>query len=68
VVSPGSTQNGTADLDLPQMGDLASWLGDVHKTCVALLGPLDDEYGVEEVDDLLNLDPEDIEGARIPGH
>ena len=43
------------------MGDLAAWLSAVHKTCVELLGPLDDDYGVETVQDLLNLEPEDID-------
>eukprot|EP01047_Picozoa_sp_COSAG01_P071427 COSAG01_NODE_11080_length_2011_cov_2.835774_1_plen_490_part_10 len=43
------------------MGDLAAWLGAVHKTCTELLGPLDDEYGIDEVEGLLDLDPEDID-------
>eukprot|EP01047_Picozoa_sp_COSAG01_P074174 COSAG01_NODE_12311_length_1762_cov_1.805773_1_plen_315_part_01 len=43
------------------MGDLAAWLGAIHKTCGALLTPLDNDYGVETVEDLLNLDAEDID-------
>jgi hypothetical protein len=43
------------------MGDLHAWLGAIHKTCVALLAPLDGDYGVETVEDLLNLEPEDID-------
>eukprot|EP01047_Picozoa_sp_COSAG01_P045471 COSAG01_NODE_4189_length_5250_cov_12.234735_6_plen_339_part_01 len=43
------------------MGDLAAWLGAIHKTCGDLLAPLDDDYGVETVEDLLNLDAEDID-------
>eukprot|EP01047_Picozoa_sp_COSAG01_P077265 COSAG01_NODE_13854_length_1526_cov_5.946741_1_plen_317_part_01 len=43
------------------MGDLAAWLSAIHKTCVELLAPLDDDYGVETVQDLLNLEPEDID-------
>jgi hypothetical protein len=35
------------------MGDLAAWLSAVHKTCVELLGPLEEEYGVDEVEGLL---------------
>jgi hypothetical protein len=43
------------------MGDLTAWLGAVHKTCVALLGPLDDEYGIDEVEGLLDLEPQHID-------
>eukprot|EP01047_Picozoa_sp_COSAG01_P120489 COSAG01_NODE_49216_length_374_cov_0.734545_1_plen_103_part_10 len=44
------------------MGDLVAWLGAIHKTCGGLLlGPLDDDYGVETKEDLLNLDEEDID-------
>eukprot|EP01047_Picozoa_sp_COSAG01_P117699 COSAG01_NODE_46364_length_400_cov_8.435216_1_plen_67_part_10 len=43
------------------MGDLAAWLSAVHPTCAALLGPLDTEYGVGEVNDLLDLEPDDID-------
>eukprot|EP01049_Picozoa_sp_SAG25_P013585 SAG25_NODE_2148_length_1894_cov_1.398886_1_plen_493_part_01 len=53
------------------MGDLAAWLGAIHTTCAALVGPLDDDYGVETVEDLRLLEPEDIEALadtlkRVP--
>jgi hypothetical protein len=43
------------------MGDLEAWLGAIHKTCATLLRPLDDDYGVEEVQDLVHLKPEEVE-------
>eukprot|EP01047_Picozoa_sp_COSAG01_P105731 COSAG01_NODE_34916_length_540_cov_0.621315_1_plen_130_part_10 len=43
------------------MGDLAAWLGAIHKTCTELIRPLDDEYGIDEVERLADLDPEDID-------
>eukprot|EP01047_Picozoa_sp_COSAG01_P064649 COSAG01_NODE_8592_length_2725_cov_20.421173_1_plen_93_part_00 len=43
------------------MGDHAAWLSAAHKSCVELLGPLDEEYGVDEVEGLLDLDPEDVD-------
>jgi hypothetical protein len=43
------------------MGDLAAWLSAVHKTCVEILGHLEEEYGVDEVEGLLDLDPEDVD-------
>eukprot|EP01047_Picozoa_sp_COSAG01_P124204 COSAG01_NODE_53174_length_341_cov_0.636364_1_plen_64_part_01 len=43
------------------MGDLNAWLSAVHKTCTALLRPLDDDYGVAEVEDLLDLEPEHLD-------
>eukprot|EP01047_Picozoa_sp_COSAG01_P071365 COSAG01_NODE_11056_length_2018_cov_1.075000_2_plen_238_part_00 len=43
------------------MGDLRAWLCSVHQTCEGLLEPLDDEYGVKEVEELLLLDPEHVE-------
>jgi hypothetical protein len=42
------------------MGDLAAWLGAIHKTCTELLGPLDDDYGVDTVEDMLLLDSDDV--------
>eukprot|EP01047_Picozoa_sp_COSAG01_P010114 COSAG01_NODE_425_length_17240_cov_29.899306_1_plen_458_part_10 len=50
----------THNLGAP-MGDLAAWLSAVHPTCTALLAPLDAEYGVGEVSDLLDLEPDDID-------
>jgi serine/threonine protein kinase len=43
------------------MSDLAAWLSAVHKGCAALSGPLEDDYGVEEAEDLLVLTPEEVE-------
>eukprot|EP01047_Picozoa_sp_COSAG01_P057406 COSAG01_NODE_6633_length_3569_cov_13.963689_2_plen_518_part_00 len=43
------------------MGDLVAWLGAIHKTCSALATPLDDEYGIDEVEDLVNLEPGHID-------
>ena len=42
------------------MADLASWLSSINKACGALLAPLEDDYGVEKVEDLLLLDPDDV--------
>ena len=39
--------------------DLAAWLGAVK--CGALLAPLDNLYGVDKVEELLDLDPEDVD-------
>ena len=41
------------------MSDLAAWLSAVK--CGALLGSLGAEYGVDTVDELLDLDPDDID-------
>eukprot|EP01047_Picozoa_sp_COSAG01_P074934 COSAG01_NODE_12680_length_1700_cov_11.066209_1_plen_377_part_10 len=43
------------------MGDLAAWLVAVHKSCPVLEAPLDDEYGIDEVEDLLLLEPQHID-------
>eukprot|EP01047_Picozoa_sp_COSAG01_P037456 COSAG01_NODE_2977_length_6764_cov_17.259865_1_plen_748_part_00 len=43
------------------MGDLAAWLDAIHKTCATLLGPLDDDYGIDVVQDLVNLEPAHID-------
>lgn len=42
-------------------GDLSGWLAAINAQCVILLAPLDEKYGVEEVADLLDLDPEHID-------
>lgn len=42
------------------MSDLATWLGSIHHTCADLVAPLDANYGVETVDDLLLLEPSDV--------
>jgi hypothetical protein len=44
------------------MGDLKAWLDAVDVTCqAALLGPLDEDYGVREVSDLPDLEVVDID-------
>ena len=43
------------------MSELAAWLGAVHRACAALARPLDDEYGIESVEDLILLEPDHIE-------
>jgi hypothetical protein len=43
------------------MADLAAWLSAVHKSCVDMLGPLDEDYGIDEVDGLLDLEPQHID-------
>ena len=39
--------------------DLAAWLGAVK--CGALLAPLKNQYGIDKVEELLDLDPEDVD-------
>ena len=43
------------------MADLSGWLAAINAQCVVLLAPLEEKYGVEEVADLLDLDPEHID-------
>eukprot|EP01047_Picozoa_sp_COSAG01_P129270 COSAG01_NODE_58706_length_304_cov_1.014634_1_plen_69_part_01 len=44
-----------------QMADLAAWLSAIHKSCVDILAPLDEDYGIDEVDSLLDLEPQHID-------